>query len=425
VVDTKIEDSIASEMGEKTQFRVACDNKERHRHGSKQARSKTPGPQCTTLAADAASQSDESSKLRDMFAALKNSMQKCSGNNDKSPEEALKNIRNKQLYLEEMQQLLREEEKFHSRRRSPLLSLEDNILSNIASFSKEEELWALEIAAGPQLDIDFFQSHWEQLQSRYSKHFPIADTNKQPGGRSSRQRGVIFARASRFARRLEESARIHYNNDCIDNREVGEYKWPDRIFDPVFDRTRKKKLLQSDFYNHRADFFVRISYCPSDDEEMSSSVCFEAVLDCTYFGALPEAARSYLINNSRNLDKWLLDKMMAHGLKDIDSLEDWSEESKIEFANRLWMTFVWYNSRTDRLELVISTGGCYQLGFMHNSGIMFMFSPRSIDAQDRRVVNRPRIVNAGIRFLDGNCVLLLNWGMFVEVPDDNNYVWHA
>jgi len=125
---------------------------------------------------------------------------------------------------------------------SPLLSLEVNLFENIVSFLGEEELLALEMASkcfdeptaksilepNPKSSRKF--TRWEKLDKRrYAGNFaPIMympkkrdRENFKEGEENARIRGHLFAKASAYAREMEELAASHFDFDCSDPIRLG------------------------------------------------------------------------------------------------------------------------------------------------------------------------------------------------------------
>jgi hypothetical protein len=378
---------------------------------------------------------------QDLISALEKSIADCAiqtknkEGKERQPQEILWDLEHQRNFIRDLQQELlsldgkiREHQRSIQRNVLPLLSLDNTIVGNIASFLEEEDLWAFEIACIPHLEIGFFDPQWKLLEN------PSRDlVEKRFSDRDFRgpawDRGILLARASRLARKLEQSARIRYG-ECetkIEEEEV--CPWPDTIFH-YKDLNPYLPKYQTGFEQHIPEFFVRISYNGEDKDGTSLIESYAKVLtvDIDSFEKNHSGAYVAFWQMGGRYDDGIFSKL---GVNTEDSSDpetenysslDWPIEAQKTFMNHVWMTFLAYNPDRDKFQLVLSTGG-YHRSYGSTSDAYCEARPRIMDLRDRglEIRDRSNRVNAGIEIgFDCLYYLRLNWGCLVSDGDEKD-----
>ena len=223
---------------------------------------------------------------------------------------------------------------------SPLLSLGENLLSIIMYYLDEEALLAASEASYILNKKVISRGHWRSLQEKRVVGLLSLE------GLGARDRGVAFARAARFARHMEQLAVEHYDYDypAADVRSIkcqGCEDFPSVLHASPLDRNE-----------FRSRFFVRFSF------RNSRSLIWE--------GFVPKNA-----NNASCIQLGLDDLLDRVAWPEVDSIRQQMRENNQDryldalqlqvkrcFENLL-ITVVAYDTwSTDKVDLVIATGGC-------------------------------------------------------------------
>jgi len=221
-----------------------------------------------------------------------------------------------------------------------LLSLDNNLLSNIMDFMDEEGLLAVSEASDILNQRGIRLEHWQKLeQKRAITGLPLAD--------DAREIGIAFAKAAPFARHMEHLAAEHYESGHpdTDNRSPeceGCHEFPSTLF--TVDPSANYK------------FFFRFSYRNSGD--------------LIWEGFNPD----HFYESGRGYHVFGLSLLLFHGITwpEVDSIREWlamqtgdrgvslaALESKfVEFLDNLRVTIVAFDpANLEQPYLVVATAG--------------------------------------------------------------------
>ena len=319
---------------------------------------------------------------------------------------------------------------------SPLLSLDLPILQIMTSYLDEEGLWALEESSPKLFNPRWNTFQWEDLdQKRRTKYKSKAEL-------SPKHRGIRYAKAVKFARTMEDSAKVHYS--CIDSNLQSTstfHEWPNRLF-TALDFERSWRSLTG----KEGEFFIRISYTLSSTDSQENDNDSSDNNQTTNTNTNTQSA-----NNNNNTSSIIIFEGFQHkcvaefndgnyiafywkhlfpklakatGIQEsefMNGTDQWSIEMLQRFASQLNITILFYdfddtgghggnNNNDGNIQLIIATSGFDSL--RHGR---LMLPPRSPLAHVKQV-DLEDCAMASVRCVeDSQLILLLEWGDYNAV----------
>lgn len=318
----------------------------------------------------------------------------------------------------------------------PLLSLPNDLCENILSYLDEENLLPLDHLSITTTAIPSIV----QLNNTVLRHWNLLDRYRAADQASSalfdspRERGIRFAKAASYARKMEHWAAIPYAF-----RNGGDYDEPDTFY--TLEDYRRDLCNVIDFKEGDdapppppVELFIRMTY---QNDDGTSTTLVEGFRS-NFRSGVQDAA---LIQNNESRTEAIVATdsclwvecndfrklgdqtgvIWEAGYEDEDDLLRWPEAARKDFLAKTSLTIVACPaaSSTEQLLLVLATKG-------HHAPLrdMAMFPPRSTLAGMGTVVSMSNCVTAGISLFEPNSPLanglhgyriLLNWGNYFYI----------
>ncbi|CAB9520960.1 expressed unknown protein [Seminavis robusta] len=292
---------------------------------------------------------------------------------------------------------------------SPFLSFTNtNLLAHLVSFLDEEALWKLELVMPSCIKAPAFIAQWKYLDMSNPFSSNSIDSN-------ARERSIRFVLASKYAQRMEESAKYHYNPRAHIQKQ---YPWPDKLY--------SREDFRNDFLGYdngdepppALEFFVRVAYRESETDDDAPTACLLEGFLSDYSDLDPWDRDKYTIIELGDNDNTHV-HMVCNDIGRLDDIEnmgvnfsynwrrklqiDWPESEQKAYMKRVSLTVLACEPTSSnksaemggpplRSHLVVATRGFNKMA----PGNVAIMPPRSYLAK-ARTANLLDCVNVGLK----------------------------
>ena len=270
---------------------------------------------------------------------------------------------------------------------SPLLSLERGTLASVVSYLDEEALLAFEGATNENHQ-DLAMKQWTFLDEIRPQ---VGKSNSDAG---PRERGVRYAKAASFARRMEKAAEKHYNTDSVCK------DWPDELYTL---EDHQNACFYVDHGNWDSEFFVRLS------SHGGRSSTWEGFLRADHTDFRIKALRLSMGEEPYRSMNWTEADRFWENLRNENRYEQWPESlQKLYLENLKLTTVVYCGDLQIPVKLIVSTSG-----YFASRHTFAMLRPRSPVAH-KKSVDLDDCVMAALEVNSVEFDLVIEWGAYKD-----------